>query len=316
MPVKISKNGPAISHLFFADDCLLFTKAKASQVRLVQEVLNSFCLASGMKVNVHKSRFLPSKNIPRTKVAKFEGMTEFQHTFNIGKYLGFPFLSGRVANRDFTYIVDRVNSRLAGWKGRLLSRAGRVTLAKFVLSSMPIYTMQNIWLPEGVCDSVDTCIRQFIWGGKTNHWVKWSTVSRPVSKGGLGIHLAKNANISLLGKHVWDLIHKPEKLWVQLLSEKYLANGHILYTTTCKGASYTWNSIIKAAEVLKQGFITRIGRGDVSIWYDKWLDRGCIAELIPFVNIQDTQLKVKDIFYEGMWHFNTLATQLPTVLKW
>lgn len=62
-PVKISKNGPPISHLFFADDCIFFTKAKTSQVLLVQEVLNAFCLASGMKINVQKSRFLPSNNL-------------------------------------------------------------------------------------------------------------------------------------------------------------------------------------------------------------------------------------------------------------
>lgn len=55
-PVKISKHGSSISHLFFVDDCIFFTKAKTSQVRLVNKVLHSFCLASGMKENVQKSR--------------------------------------------------------------------------------------------------------------------------------------------------------------------------------------------------------------------------------------------------------------------
>lgn len=35
LPTRVSPNGPAISHLFFADDCLLFTRAKVSQVCLV-----------------------------------------------------------------------------------------------------------------------------------------------------------------------------------------------------------------------------------------------------------------------------------------
>jgi hypothetical protein len=30
LPIRISSNGPAISHLFFADDCLLFTRAKCN----------------------------------------------------------------------------------------------------------------------------------------------------------------------------------------------------------------------------------------------------------------------------------------------
>lgn len=71
---------------------------------------------------------------------------------------------------------------------------------------------------------------------------------------------------------------------------------------------------LKLQNSFRMGFITRTCQGDVSIWYEKWLERGCIAELIPFVNIQDTQ-KVKDICYDGVWHFNLLATQLPQELK-
>lgn len=212
LPIRISDSGPAISHLFFADDCLLFTKAKASQVKLVQEVLDTFCKASRMRVNIQKSRFLPSRNISRTKITKFEGIMNFKHNFTIGKYLGFPLLSGRVTNADFSYIIDKVNSRLAGWKGRFLSRAGRVTLAKSVLSSMPIYTMHNLWVLDEVCDKLDSCARQFIWGGKTCHWVKWEQTSQPMSRGGLGLRPAKQINISMLGKHVWELLHQPDKL--------------------------------------------------------------------------------------------------------
>lgn len=160
---------PPISHLFFADGCIFFTKAKASQVRLVQDVLNAFCLASGMKVNIQKSQFLPSKNIPQSKVTKFEGILEIKHTYNIGRYLGFPLLAGRATKNDFSFLLDKINMRLAGWKSKLLSRAGRVTLAKSVISSMPIYRMQNLWLPIGVCDRIDSCMRRFVWGGDHCH---------------------------------------------------------------------------------------------------------------------------------------------------
>lgn len=169
LPIKISSNEPAISHLFFRDDCLLFTRAKSSQVRLVKEVLQTFCLALS-KINIQKSKFLPFRNVSRARVSKFEGMIDFRHTYNIGRYLGFPLLSGIVTNADFSFIMDRINSILAGWKGRLLSRAGRVTLAKSVLNSMPIYTMHNLWLPEGICDKIDSHIKQFIWGDKIGHW--------------------------------------------------------------------------------------------------------------------------------------------------
>lgn len=45
-PVSVSRDGPVISHLFFANDVLFFTKAKLSQVSLVSKVLDRFCAAS------------------------------------------------------------------------------------------------------------------------------------------------------------------------------------------------------------------------------------------------------------------------------
>ena len=59
-PVKISRNGPLISHLLFADDILLICKARNSQLKLVLDVLNDFCEASGLCINFDKSRALPS----------------------------------------------------------------------------------------------------------------------------------------------------------------------------------------------------------------------------------------------------------------
>jgi len=61
--VSVFRSELKISHLFFVDDCLLFTKAIVSHVKLVQDVFRGFCLASGLKVNVHKSKFFVSKNV-------------------------------------------------------------------------------------------------------------------------------------------------------------------------------------------------------------------------------------------------------------
>lgn len=41
--IHVSRGGPGISHLFFADDVLLFCKANSSQVKVVMDSLNQFC---------------------------------------------------------------------------------------------------------------------------------------------------------------------------------------------------------------------------------------------------------------------------------
>lgn len=96
LPIKIYRDGPAISHLLFADDCLLFTHGSSYQARVVKEVIDKFCKASGLKVNVYKSKFLPSSNIARSKVLKFESIVHFNHTYNIGSILVSPCLQVRL----------------------------------------------------------------------------------------------------------------------------------------------------------------------------------------------------------------------------
>jgi len=55
-PVSISRKGPTSSHLFFADDVLLFTKATRSQAIMMEGILTNFANVSGLKVNISKSR--------------------------------------------------------------------------------------------------------------------------------------------------------------------------------------------------------------------------------------------------------------------
>lgn len=62
-PIRISPHGPPISHLFFADDVLLFFQANVSQVQLVADTLQLFFRHSGLKININKSKALASKGV-------------------------------------------------------------------------------------------------------------------------------------------------------------------------------------------------------------------------------------------------------------
>ena len=138
-PMTVSRGGPKISHLLFADDVLLFTSASASQVRLVTNILEVFCKVSGLKVNVHKSRAMCSVVVSRQRWELFSSISSIRFASNLGKYLGFPLLSRRAKKSDFSFIIGNLNQRLASWKGKLLNKAGKLTLAKSVLSSIPIF---------------------------------------------------------------------------------------------------------------------------------------------------------------------------------
>ena len=55
-PIQLSNNGPRLSHLLFTDDVLLFTKAKNFQLRFITDLFDRFSQASGLKINLTKSR--------------------------------------------------------------------------------------------------------------------------------------------------------------------------------------------------------------------------------------------------------------------
>lgn len=136
-------------------------------------------------------------------------------------------------------------------------------------------------------------------------------MSRAKDDGGLGIKDMGDFNTTLLGKAVWHLLIGSDKLWVNVLSHKYLKQSTILNVVSRPGASPIWHGILKAMDQICSGFQFRLGNGDSSIWYSNWTGCGPLAEHVPFVHISDTNLKLKDVIDNNNWHLERLATVLP-----
>lgn len=71
-------------------------------------------------------------------------------------------IHGRITKRTYAGLLNRVKDKLASWKSRTLSLAGRLTLIKVVNSAIPIYSMQTAKLPASICDSLDRINREFL----------------------------------------------------------------------------------------------------------------------------------------------------------
>ncbi|KAI4297671.1 hypothetical protein L6164_037553 [Bauhinia variegata] len=75
---------------------------------------------------------------------------------------------------------DKIQSRLARWRAKLLNKLGRATLAKSVISAILTDYMHLSWFPKGVCDYIDKCMHNFIWRSnerKGLRQVKWTVVA-------------------------------------------------------------------------------------------------------------------------------------------
>ena len=62
-PIKASQGGPTFSHVFFANDLMLFTKPDRKNCVSIKEVLDSFCELLGQKVSGEKSHVFFSPNV-------------------------------------------------------------------------------------------------------------------------------------------------------------------------------------------------------------------------------------------------------------
>lgn len=99
--IKISRNGPKISHLLFVDDITLTSRLTTTSVHSIIDTLNQFTQKSGQSINFIKSTIYFSRNV--TQIDKSFVLTSFnmQEGVQFGKYLGFPLLVQSPIKSDF-----------------------------------------------------------------------------------------------------------------------------------------------------------------------------------------------------------------------
>ncbi|KAG2679611.1 hypothetical protein I3843_11G059000 [Carya illinoinensis] len=81
------------------------------------------------------------------------------------KCLGFPFGASYKAQAVWVGLLEKIDSRLGGWKRMYLSRGGRITLIKNTHSNLSTYFLFLFPLPEGVENHIEKIFCAFLWGG-------------------------------------------------------------------------------------------------------------------------------------------------------
>ena len=140
--LKLGKKVNSISHLFFADDSVLFTRANEKEAEKILEILSTYEVASGQKLNMEKSEVSFSRNIDQEKKNLLQMKLSFKAVEGHDKYLGLPTYVCGSKKKVFQYIQERVLKKLKGWKEGFLSQAGREVLIKTIAQAIPTYAMQ------------------------------------------------------------------------------------------------------------------------------------------------------------------------------
>ena len=135
--VSICRSAPSISHLLFADDSLVFCQAKQEEVQVTSDVLDLYAMASGQCINFEKSYVYFNSNTSRVQKDSIKNVLRVREVEKFESYLGLPTLIGRSKYQAFSFLKERVWKKIQGWKGKLLSKAGKEVLIKAVAQSIP-----------------------------------------------------------------------------------------------------------------------------------------------------------------------------------
>jgi hypothetical protein len=162
--IKISWHSPSVSHLLYADDLMVFSRANSSEASSILNCLTKFSSWSGQKVNMEKSSLFLSKNSTTAILNSIHSILQLKLIPTNAKHLGLPLFFLRNNNLAFDDLKLKILNRISGWKAKLLSQAARTTLIQTIANSIPSYTMSLFYLPKSFCHNIDSILRKFWWG--------------------------------------------------------------------------------------------------------------------------------------------------------
>ncbi|KAK6796397.1 hypothetical protein RDI58_004098 [Solanum bulbocastanum] len=157
----------------------------------ISEILRTYELCSGQKVNFEKSAIYFSKNTTEEEKDNIIAEIGQIHRDNLGLYLGLPAVVGRSKKRMLEFIKERVKTKVKGWKSNNLGK--EITMI-----------FSDVWWGENE-------------GKRKIHYEKWQKLCEAKSQGGLGFRDLKLFNKALLAKLAWRILTQEDSLLHRML---------------------------------------------------------------------------------------------------
>lgn len=260
--------------LQYADDTLLFLENNEEMAINLKWTLTCFEQISGMKINYHKSELIPI-NIEEPEVAPFLHIFQCKSGRFPIKYLGLPLHFDKLRREDLQPLVDSLLSRMAGWRGKLLSSEARRLLIQTVLASIPVYMLSFFKFPKWALKLINTQLTNCLWsdedGNRKIHLANWPSVCMKKEFGGLGIPNLQDLNLCLLGSWVKRYINGEGSLWRKIIDAKYDTKSPNILCCQDPHPSLFWKGVMWATQAVKMGYRWKVGDGkSIKFWEDVW----------------------------------------------
>ncbi|GKE78397.1 RNA-directed DNA polymerase, eukaryota, partial [Tanacetum coccineum] len=304
-------NSLSISHLFYVDDAIFVGKWDTSNIKTIVNVLNCFHMASGLKINLHKSK-LTGIGVSKEDVdlaASTVGCSTFSPPFH---YLGVKVGATMSRLKSWKEITTKVSSHLSKWKLKTLSIGGRLTLLKSVITAIPIYHMSLFKVPAGILKELESIRMNFFNGTDKSErkmvWIGWDKILASKKNGGLGISSLYATNRSLLFKWVWRFLTQESSLWSRFIKASHGTKEAMDVQNLANKGSIWYDLIHAFSSFNKQGvdllaFMKRkLGNGERTLfWEDIWLGEVPLKAAYPRIFAFSVAEKNKPFFFRSFF---------------
>ncbi|KAJ0918826.1 putative RNA-directed DNA polymerase [Helianthus annuus] len=313
--IKCATNGPTLTHLLYADDVVFIGTWSLSNVLNLRRILRCFYLASGLKVNLCKSKLF-GVGVGSSEVDEMANTLYCKAGAFPFKYLGLQVGGNMNLVKNWKPVMEVFKNRLSIWKGKTLSYGGRITLIKSVLSSLPTYYFSLYRAPAQVIKNLESIRRTFFWGGTEDkskaNWIAWDNVISSVEYGGVGFGSLKDANLAMLAKWWWRFKVEKEGLWRKVIWAIHNKSRSWNFIPAKISIPGPWKQIWQISGELERAELNLtkqirgvLGNGaDILFWVDTWVGESPLAYSFPALfNLEmDKMCTVADrLWNENHW---------------
>uniref|UniRef100_A0A803PV44 Reverse transcriptase domain-containing protein n=1 Tax=Cannabis sativa TaxID=3483 RepID=A0A803PV44_CANSA len=159
---KVANGAPRISHMLFADDNYLNSKATYEEAHRIKEVLQKFELASGQRVNFANSSIFFSANTTDDNKERIVELLGVPIALEGSMYLGLPSSMGRNKMAALSYLKEKLRKQLQSWGSKFLSRESKEILIKTVAQALPSYLMSVFLLPLEIVRDMESMMAKLL----------------------------------------------------------------------------------------------------------------------------------------------------------